>query len=187
MNEWTWNLKVTQNVILKRTIIFGLAAYSAIATVMVLKMEPKTIIIAVEPTGTRIVDSNSDKALESERESFVRRFVGLLYSYDSSNFDERVSSAGDLMTAPLWAAKKGDFLGLSHRIKSSEIVQSVKLRDLRELDPQHYQADLEIKVKRRLEEGVAKIRLDLTVNPTKRAYANPYDMEVADYVETPLN
>src|ERR1035437_7230815 len=93
------NYKTTQNKFLKNGMVGLLIVYSLIITLMCLKLTPKTMIIAIEPTGTRVVSSDTDRAYRLEKEMFLRRFVLLLYAYDSQSFDSRISTAGDLMSS----------------------------------------------------------------------------------------
>ena len=177
--------KTTQNEFLKIGGIGVLVLYAVTLTVMCFKLTPKTLIIAIEPTGTRVVSSDTDRALRLEKESFLRRFVTLLYAFDSTSFDQRVSSAGDLMAAELWKQKQDEFSKLSGKMKTDELSQSVKLLDLREVDSENYQVDIELKVNHKLQETPVKLRVDIKIRKRKqRTEENAYDMEVVNYVET---
>ena len=151
---------------------------------MCLKLTPKTMIIAIEPTGTRVVSSDTDRAYRLEKEMFLRRFVLLLYAYDSSSFDSRISTAGDLMSSDLWKQKQEYYLKISSQMKTDEISQTVKIIDLREVDSENYQADIEIRVNHKLQETVTKLRTDFKIRKRKqRTEENAYDMEVVNYAE----
>ena len=175
-----------QNRLIKRALIFVLFVYATVITGLCLKLKPETVIIAVEDSGTRVVTNENDAALKKERENFLKKFVSLIYMYDATTFRPRISQAGDLMEKKLWQKHEDEFLKLSERLSTDELTQKVKILDLREIDPESYQADLEISVVRKLEEKKGRVTVELKVQKSKRQLLNPYDMEVTDYVERPL-
>ena len=172
--------------LLKRAIISGLVVYAGVATYLLLKLDPKPILIGVDSYGTRIIQTADDRLIRTERQNFLKRFIQGFYAYDSLSFEKKVSESGDLMSADLWDKKKTEFQSLSARLKDSEISQRVEISDLREIDPTTYQADLVLTVKNRLQETKAKLRVDLTVRGVRRSESNPYPYEVVNYDEAEI-
>ena len=174
---------VSVSQILRTTLIIGLVGYSVVSTVLLLKLDPKPLVIGIDSYGTRIINSADDRLIRLERQNFVKRFIQSFYSYESSNFESRISLAGDSMTKDLWESRKSEFSAQAEKSKTAEISQRVEISDLREVDSENYQADLVLTIKNRLQETTAKLRLDLQIRPSRRSDVNPYPFEVASYAE----
>lgn len=169
---------------LARKVIFsGLAIYAVIATTLLFRLKPQPLIIGIDPYGTRIIREGGDRLIRQEKENFLKHFLVLQYSYDSESFDKRISDCGDLMAVELWVQKKTEFERLAKQLKSEELVQTVEIKELREVDPANFEADLVIRIKRRINESSVKIRVDLKIRPNPRRENNPYPYEVERYDE----
>ncbi len=179
-------VKTTQNQFLKRALFIALIIYSVITTIGVVKLSPKPIVIAVEDGETKIVSSEDDKILLKEKVNFLKRVISKLYTYDSSSYVSQVSEAGDYMTVDLWKQKESEYLKIAEKLKDEELTQKVKILDLREVSPEHFQADIEIYLKHRLQEKKDRITVDFKVRRSKRDLMNPYNMELTDYVENAM-
>lgn len=187
--EITNNLKykVTQNEILKKGMLAILLIYSLVITIACFKMTPKVTLIAIESSGTRVINSNTDKALRAEKENFLRSLIMHLYAYDAESYDSRISQAGDLMTLDLWKQKQEDFTKVSQKLKQDELSQAVKIIDIREIDLENYQAELELRINHKLQENKVKLLVDFKiVKKTSRNETNAYDLEVQNYVENTM-
>jgi len=168
---------------LKMVLVIVLGVYSAVTTLCLVKVKPKTILIGIENNATRIIGSNDDRLLRLEKQAFLKQFIRTLYNYDESSYKEKVSLAGDLMSDQLWKGEKPKFEEISKKLEGKEITQEVRILDLREIDLDQYEADLELKVKDRLTEVTPKIKVKITINEHRRSDLNPYPYEVEHYDE----
>ncbi len=154
--------------IAKKALLGGLAAYAAVATVLLIRLNPKPILIGIDPYGTRIISEGGDRLIRQEKENFLKHFLSLQYAYDQATFQKRISDCGDLMAEELWVQKKVEFERVAAQLKAEELTQTVEIKELREVDAQNFEADLVIHVKRRLNESSIKLRVDLKMRANPR-------------------
>jgi len=169
--------------IAKKAIVIGLVAYAGIASVLLLRLKPQTLLIGVDQYGTRIIREPGDRLLKKEKENFLKRFLALHYGYDSETFEKRISDGGDLMAEQLWTEKREEFERIGKQLKTEDLTQEVQVSELREMDEWTYQADLALKVRRKLTEAVVKLRVELRIRPNPRRENNPFLYEVERYDE----
>lgn len=170
--------------IARKALVAGLAIYGVIATVLLFRLNPKPILIGIDPYGTRIIREGGDRLIRQEKENFLKHFLALQYAYDSESFDKRISDCGDLMAEDLWGQKKIEFERVAKQLKAEELTQTVEIKELREVDAANFEADLVIHVKRRLNESTVKLRVDIKIHPNPRRENNPYPYEVERYDES---
>jgi len=166
--------KATVLSITKKLLLGSLVGYCAVATYLLIRLNPQPVLIGVDQYGTRVIRESGDRLLRKEKENFLKRFLALLYSYDSETFERRISDSGDLMTRTLWDEKKAEYGRIAGQLKAEPITQTVEVKELREVDAGTYQADLLLRVKRRLAESEVKLRVELRVRPSLRRENNPY-------------
>ena len=80
--------------------------YSALTTVLLLKLKPEPLLIGVDQFGTRIIRTADDRLLKQEKENFLKKFLQIYNNYDSETYDQKISEAGDLMSKELWEKKQ---------------------------------------------------------------------------------
>jgi len=169
---------------LSKKAVLGIAAsYIVVATVLLLRMKPEPLLIGVDQYGTRVIRDSSDRLVKKERENFLKRFLTLLYNYDSTSFEERVSESGDLMSDALWTEKRDEFAKIASQLKAEDLEQKATVSELRELEETSYQADVALTIRRKLTENKVKLRVDLRLRPNRRNENNPYPFEVERYDE----
>ena len=169
--------------IARKALMGGIVAYAVIATILLVRLNPKPVLIGIDPYGTRIITEGGDRLIRQEKENFLKHFLSLQYSYDQATFQKRISDCGDLMAVELWALKKIEFERVATQLKTEELTQSVDIKELREVDAQNFEADLVIHVKRRLNESSVTLRVDLKIRHNPRRENNPYPYEVERYDE----
>ncbi len=169
--------------IAKKVIVFGLVCYAGVASVLLLRLKPQTLIIGIDQYGTRIVREPGDRLLKKEKENFLKRFLALQYGYDTETFEKRISDSGDLMADQLWTEKRAEFDRIAKQLKTEDLTQEVQVTELREVDDWTYQADLALKIRRKLTESAVKLRVELRIRPNPRRENNPYPYEVERYDE----
>ncbi len=168
---------------LRNALIVLLVLWAAISTILLLRMKPQVVLVGIDPYGTRLITSENDRLLKGERENFVKKYLAYAYNYSSASFDSRISVAGDMMTQKLWQEKKEEFARISEGLKKHELSQTAKVLELREIDPENFEADLEIRVKTKFQEATTKLRLEIKLRKARRFDQNPYPYEVANYAE----
>jgi hypothetical protein len=170
-----------------KTIIVGLlVVYAAGISFALVKMMPQNIIIGIDPYGTRIIETSDDRLIRLERHNFIKLFIRRLYTFESESLSKSLSDAGDMMSLELWNKKESDYQKLLEELKSSPFQQISKIEDLREIDPNTYQADLELIIKKNLEEKRMRIRLSVVIVTANRSLKNPYPYQVETYDEQSL-
>ena len=175
--------KATAYSFMKKAALGLAGSYIVVATVLLMRMRPEPILIGVDQYGTRVIRDSSDRLLKKERENFLKRFLTLLYNYDSASFEERISESGDLMSDALWSEKRDEFSKIGSQLKTEDLEQKATVSEPRELDESSYQADVELKVRRKLTESMVKLRVDLRLRQNQRNENNPYPFEVERYDE----
>jgi hypothetical protein len=176
--------KATVLSVMKKLLIAGLLGYGAVTTVLLLRLKPQPLLIGVDQYGTRVIRESGDRLLKSEKANFLKRFMALLYSYDSETFEKRISDCGDLMTETLWKQKMAEFTRIAAQLKTEPLTQTAEVVELREIEAATYQADLVLRVQRRLAESKIKLRVEFRVRPNVRRENNPYPFEVESYDES---
>lgn len=176
--------RATQLSLLRKTLIFGLVIYSALLTIIMFRVKPHAILIGIDQYGTRVISAAGDRLLKKEKENFLKHFLALLYSYNEETFETRISDCGDLMTKVLWAAKKQEFLKLKEKLKTEPLTQIAEITELREIDQGEYEADVSLKIRRKLTENTIKLRVQIRVKSSARAENDPYPFEVENYDES---
>ncbi len=175
--------KSTHYQILRNILILGLTVYAVGITIAFLRSNPLPLVIGIDSYGTRIVSSENDSVLKLEKNQFVRQFVNYLYSFDETNFDDRISLVGDLMSESLWEKKKAVFTGISNKLKEEPMVQKGQTIDLREIDETHFEADVDASIQSRLRKSTAKVRVQIEIGKAPRTTSKPYPWEVIQYDE----
>ena len=169
--------------LLKFVSIIGLMGYCLIASVLLLRPRAEPILIGIDSYGTRVIRSLDDRLIKQEKENFLKKYLTLQYNYDSENFESRISEAGDLMSKEFWIIKNPEFLKLSERLRQESLKQTALIQDIREIDPETYQADIEIHVHNKLKQSSVKLRIDLKISRNQRSEVNPYPYEVVSHDE----
>ncbi len=168
---------------MKGILIAGVTGWALIATILLLKFQPQTLLIGIDQYGARLITTEDDRLLRVEKENFIKRYLHHAYTYTSQDFEGRMSQAGDLMTQHLWEEKKKEFSRIAREMKTQELTQTTTLQELRQVDPENFEADLQIKTKTRLQEATTRLRVGLKIKRTTRTKQNPYPYEVESYAE----
>ena len=179
--------KSTMYSALRKLVFFLLVVYAGVTTTLLFRLDPKPLIIGIDPYGTRILGSEKDPILKAEKENFLKRFITYLYNYDETNFDERISLVGDSMNSKIWDRRKPEFTSVSSRLKQEPLTQKGKIIDLREVDETHFEADVEVHVQSRLRESTVKMRVEVELTASPRTSSKPYPWEVTSYDEQTAN
>lgn len=169
--------------LMKNIMIGVLFLYSVVVTIAFIGAQPKLTVISIEDSGTYLVKENTQAQKKSERVRFVTQFLKHLYSYDETNFDERMSMVGDMFTRDLWEKKNAEFKSISEKIKFEPVTLKLEITDIREIDEHHYEADLKGMMLKRLQKTNLSYRINIEVRDTPRSERNPYPYEVVSYAE----
>lgn len=173
--------------VLKGFLFTGVTLWAVTATVLLFRLRPVPVLIGIDPYGVRVISSENDRLLKIERLNFVKRYLSYAYSYAASDYETRISHAGDMMSKTLWDDKKSEFQRIKLSLKDQELTQDLKILEIREVDPDTFEADLKINVKTRLQEAGTALRVQLKLKRAQRTAENPYQYEVDSYVEQVLS
>jgi hypothetical protein len=167
-----------QIAILKWLAFIALIAWAATSTVYAVRSRPRIILIGLDDNGTRLITSQNDPLLKSERIKFVRDFLFHFYNYTSENYGATVSHAGSFMADTLWEEKKPELQRIETQMKVERITQETRLLDLRVVSESEVEADLDVTIRHRLVDKNVKYRVAIKLGPRKRSTENPYAWEV---------
>lgn len=169
--------------LLKRVLVMGILVYAGVITVMVFKLKPVPILIGIDSYGTRIITRSDDALLRREKENLMKQFISEFYNFDQTNYSEKLSHAGDLMSLRLWNDKKSEFEKIAKKLTDENLSQNAKIVELRQVDENTFQADLLLHIERKLTPTDLKLRIEIQIQPHARSTENPYPYEVDHYDE----
>jgi len=169
---------------IKRAVFGLLVLWASIATFLLIRARPQTLLIGIDENGVRVIHEDRDRLVAKEKINFVKRYLTYAYNYDSQDFNEKITQAGNLMADPLWEGKKTEFDRISKGLKEQPITQETRIEDIRIIDDYLFEADLLIGIQTRLKREQIKLRVELRVQPHTRTNVNPFAWEVSSYVES---
>lgn len=172
--------------ITKRLLFVVILTWAVVASVLAFRNQTHVLLVGIDPYGVRLITSNDDRLLRIEKENFVKRFLVYLYTYSGTEFEKRISLAGDMMALKLWEEKTPEFKSIAAKLPGQELSQAGTLKELRSVDAETFEADLELLTKNRLQEARTKVRVELKIRAVSRTAQNPYAYEVESYVERVL-
>ena len=153
------------------------------ASLMLFKLQPKTLLIGIDSYGTRVIETKDDRLIRMERHNFMKKFITLLYHWDASTFSQNISTASDLMAIEIWEKRKGDFQKIGEEMKTKPFQQKVDIEEIREIDVSTYQVDLHLTIQRGLMEKKMPLRVEIHLRSSHRSGQNIYPYEVSSYDE----
>jgi hypothetical protein len=167
----------------RRTLFIALTLWASVATVLLVRAKPTTLLVGIDQYGARLITDQSDRLLKAEAENIAKRFVVTLLNYSAETFESQVSQAGDLISQKAWELRRDEFRKLSERLKGQEFSQSAKIQEVRQVSDLEFEIDVKVDSKSRLQTATTSLRYQLKLQPKKRTVENPSAFEVADYAE----
>lgn len=163
-----------------------LLLYSIAMTTIAMRNIPEFKIVAIEPTGTRLVTDSTDKVIEKERQEFVKRFIRLYTNYDSDSFGETIGHSTDWMSDSAWSRIEQSFKEMKSKIIEYKMVQITEITKLDQSDANPLEFSAEVHT-RQIYRGTSKKlsgTLILKLKAQKRTDLNPWGWEVDELAET---
>lgn len=167
-------------------LIVTLIAWASLATLLALRNNNKVILIGVDESGMRLVTDSKDILVQPELRQFVQTFVNNYYTYEKSNFSERVGAAADLMTQELWEREKSKVLGIKQKLENFPLSQDSELISMDLIEKNLVEAIVNIRIKSRLSSQVVKLKLTLKLSRTERSEQNPWSYEIMELSDATL-
>ena len=167
-------------------LILMLSIYGVVMTVFAVRNIPEFKIVAIEPTGSRLVTNNTDKVIERERQEFVKRFIRLYTNYDSETFSETIGHSTDWMSDVSWRRIEKAFEEMKAQILEYKMVQISEITKLEQNDANPLEFSAEIHT-RQIYRGTSKKligSLSVKLKSQKRTELNPWGWEVDELMET---
>lgn len=156
-----------------------LIIYSGVATVLLLRNKPQTIVVGVDESGTRLLTEDNDKLAEKEVLAFIRGFVALHYRYSSETYERQISQSGDLMTLDLWNQKQSEYEKISKDIVGQSIIQDAEIADITQVGASAFDLSIGMTIQRKLEQKRFKIKVRIELTKSARSKTNPYPFSIA--------
>lgn len=176
--------KYLNQIVLRKLFVVVLFAWALTASVMLLRLRPQTFLVGIDDNGVRVINDERDRLVAKEKTNLVKRYLSLAYNYESDDYNERITQAGNLMTEALWNEKKAEYKRIAAGLKIQTRTQETKVEDIRLVDDYMFQCDLLITVKNKLITEQVKLRAEIWVQAHKRNQLNPYAWEVVKYAES---
>jgi hypothetical protein len=174
--------------LLKRAAFGLLAAYSlTVSVLLIFYCRPRFEVLLQDESGTRRV---SDEQEIAPREQFhlIQKYLPLAYRYSATTYGVRIEAAKRMMASELREAKSEEFDRIAGKLKGLSLIQcydpSPGKFDIRYVDANTWEVDLEIHVIEGLKERVVPIRVSLQLARRRRTFDNFNAWEVKSYAET---
>ena len=184
-------MKIHAQEILKRNLQFlmfvGLSLFclaSGALSISALLKNDKTMIIAIDANGTRIVTETLDPIYKTEAISFIQKFFFNTYNFEASNFFKRIGYATTVMSEDLWKRKESEILDLKARVERDHISLSGQVQRLTQSEDGTYHALIHLQEQNRLAQNEHQLKVSLRLKKVPRTQENPYGLEVDSYEET---
>ncbi len=159
-------------------------AWAATASILLVRNQPQTLLIGMDENGVRVIRDERDRLVAGEKLNFIKRYLSYSYNFDSKDYDDRMTSAGNLMSTKLWEEKASEFKKIREEAKNTpEITQESTIEEIRFIDDYTFEADLGLKISKRLKTISVPLRVTIKIAPHLRTIDNPYSWEVTSYVE----
>ena len=172
---------------LLRVLLFtSLAIWAGFATFVAVTKKNETLLIGIDGNGTRVIRSKDDPLFKTELVAFLKHYLSLAYDFTPETFKDRVGSATALMSATLWQKERINIQRLQDLVGKSGLLQKSKVRQLNQIDPNSFQALMEVEQKTRLKTQKFQLKISVSLSQVPRNQTNPWGMEITDIKEERL-
>jgi phage-related protein len=95
-----------------------------------------------------------------------------------------MTEAGNLMSTKLWEEKAPEFKKIREEAKNNpDTTQEAAIDEVRFIDDYTFEADLGLKISKKLKTFSVPLRVTLKIAPHLRTIDNPFSWEVTSYAE----
>jgi hypothetical protein len=166
----------------KHLIITFLAiGWALVASFHSITKKDKTIVLQINGFDTRVVEESSRPPIEVE--NFFHNFVGLFYSYTTSNYEDHMNRASTLIKLSLLREYSPKINSMFDKIQLIATVQSSHIQKISKIGDLDYEIDLNVNRVEGDNERKNDYRLRMRVERVKRTTNNPYGLEVTNLEE----
>lgn len=166
--------------------LIALFAWGLTASLWGCSKQEKVILIAVEPSGTRLITDEKDRVFEAELSNFIKYFLEHYYQYSSETFLAQIGKATDLMSEELYQEKQSELLKINENLKSMKLTNTIEIESIDKVGENTYEAVLNITVTNRMSSHHVKLKVVMTLQEHKRDAKNPYNYEIGTLNEISL-
>lgn len=160
-------------------LLLALTIWALLATATSLRQD-KTILIALDESGTRTITDAKDKFLALELKNFIHTFLTKYYNYNELTFSEQMQSATDLMDKALWETEKEKLLSIQTKLKLEPLTQSSIIQSIDQIGESTYEAILKTTISSRLNAKTVQIKTTLELKKSPRTENNPWGYEITE-------
>ncbi len=154
--------------------------WAVLSTGYAIKKESKTILIAIDEAGSRLVTDSNDRILKNELKNFVSEFIANYYTYNENTFSDQVGRASDLMSTDLWESEKDRLMLLKKKLVENPLSQRSEIISLDLVNSDKVEGTISVTIWSRMNEQKVKLKIGLKISKTKRTAANPWGYEIAE-------
>ena len=125
---------------------------------------------------TRVIDKNERPPIEIE--NFIHQFVGLFYSYTTSNYEKHMNRAAHLFEIGLLRNFSDKVNKMAHKVAQSPTVQNSYVQKIYKIKDYDYEIEMDV---RRSVLGVEErnnYRVRLQIERIQRSVENPYGLRL---------
>ena len=170
---------------LKSIFTMVVLSWAITASILLVRNKPQTILIGIDENGVRVIRDDRDRLVAQEKLNFLKRYLHYSYNYDAKDFEEKITLAGNLMSAKLWEEKSPEFRRIKEGFSAdATLIQEATIEDIRLVDDYNFQSDIAVKVTKKLQITPVKLHVVLKIGPHARTTDNPFSWEVISYEES---
>ncbi len=157
--------------------------YSVVLSFLLFRNQPKTLIIGVDSSGTKILTDSNEKLLQGEVLSFLKSYIALTYRYTSETYESQLSRSGDFLTDELWNEKQASFKAIGEKLKSRDLIQNAAIQGITQIDANKYTAQLQMSIQEKLTTRSVKLKVTVETIKAPRSPENPYPIRISKLTE----
>ena len=166
-------------------LLTALFIWAVLATITAIKPN-KTLLLALDESGTRLITDSQDKFIRLELKNFITQFLNNYYTFNELTFQSQISNATDLMSKDLWDREKEKLAQLNEKLKADPISQFVQILSIDQIDESNFEITSSITLNSRMSSKIIKIKTKLQVSKIKRSESNPWGFEVTELTDVVL-
>lgn len=172
--------------LLRWSLILALLLWALTASVAYIRSEEKVILIGVSDEMTYLIQTSNKKLEAKEKLSFLTHFLGIYFSFDKSNYADRMSQSGDLMSEDLWALKNTEILKIKSNLETDPYSQKIQVLSIDDLGDGKIEVRARMTVNRKITSESVNIKINLKVGTRTRNSNSPWPYEIQELSDETL-
>lgn len=167
------------------------------------RQEDKIVIIRETKSGNYVVpaelpnkrgeesqkQANGDSFIDAEslqKVNFIKRYLALIYNFDSTSIEEQLALATDLMSTDFYEKSVRDLIELKKNVNASteSRTQSFEVLSITKVSPLIFDVEGRISTVREGKNYSFDYQIEIKIGEAEKSRTNPWGWEVASVKET---